>query len=181
MKSFLLLSIQKMKCFFYFCIIYTFLWTSSGIVYANQEKKKILSLLEGRHWSLNTKEFLRTGDDTDSLLIEIAGDSKIINYLRFRATEALSLFPSEKTAKYLEITSEKSFPSLARRSFEAFRNGFSKTQAKRVKKLATRLLKHSNSRVRIVAARTMRSMDKTKFEVFLKSEKNSWVRKEAKK
>jgi len=180
METYLFFPKQKMKYLIYFFAICTFLWKPSGITCANQDKEKILSLLEGRHWTLNSDEFLRLGRDTDSYLIEIARDPKMINYLRFRAIEALSLFPTEKTAEFLETTSENSFGALARRSFQAFRNGFYKTQTTRVKNLASRLLRHSNASLRIVAARAMRSIDTSRFEDFLNSEKNAWVRKEAK-
>ena len=103
----------------------------------------------------------------------------MINYIRFRALEALSLFPSEKTAVFLEHTADKSFAALARRGFEALKIGFRKTEPERVKKLAERLLQHRNPQVRISAARAVRSMDLPRFERFLKIEKDSWVRKEA--
>ena len=180
MKPYFLFLRIKIKYLIYISIIFVFICPSLRISYANQEKKKVLSFLEGRHWSLKSEEFLLMGKDTDSVLIDIARDTRMINYLRFRAMEALSLFPTEKTAKFLELTSKRSFAALARRSFEAFRNGFSKTQPTRVKKLASILLRHSNASLRIDAARVMRSMDKNRFEVFLKSETSTWVRIEAK-
>ena len=115
------------------------------------------------------------------MLIEIGGDTSLINYLRFRALDALSLFPTENTASFLELYAEKSFAPLARRGFEALKNGFYKTQPQRVKRLAARLLKHPNAQVRISAARFMRSVDAPRFKRFLKSESDSWVRKEAQK
>ena len=165
----------------YLLIICALCWNWTGTAIAAPEKSEVMKLLEGRHWKLETVAFQSLGDDTDSVLIKIAEDTAIINYLRFRALEALSLFPSEKTGVFLEQTADKSFAALARRGFEALKNGFSKTEPERVKKLAERLLHHRNAQVRISAARAVRSLDAARFESFLKAEKDSWVRKEAQK
>ena len=163
----------------YLLFICALLWNLTGITVAAPDKDQVLELLEGRHWMLDSKSFQFLGERTDSVLIEIAGDSSLINYLRFRALEALSLYPTENTAKFLEDYAEISFAPLARRGFEALKNGFYKTQPKRVKKVARRLLKHHNAHVRISAARFIRSVDTPRFKHFLKSEKHSWVRKAA--
>ena len=165
----------------YLLIICALCWNWTGTAIAAPEKSEVMKLLEGRHWKLDTVAFQSLGDDTDSVLIKIAGDTATINYLRFRALEALSLFPSQKTAVFLEQTADKSFAALARRGFEALKNGFSKTEPERVKKLAERLLHHRNAQVRISAARAVRSLDAARFESFMKAEKDSWVRKEAQK
>jgi len=165
-----------MKYIYIICVLF---WNITGFVVAAPEKTQVLELLEGRHWSLDTEKFQRLGEGTDRLLIEISADKSLINYLRFRALEALSLFPSENTAVFLESTTDNAFAPLARRGFEALRRGFFKTQPTRVKNVAARLLKHNNAQVRISAARFMRSVDAPQFKYFLKSEKNSWVRKAA--
>ena len=170
-----------MRIMKYLFIISILFWNLNGIVVAVPEKSEVIKLLEGRHWKLDAEAFQSLGDDTNRVLIEIARDTASINYLRFRALEALSLFPSEKTAVFLEQTTEKSSTSLARRGFEALKNGFSKTEPERVKKLAERLLQHRNAQVRISAARAIRSLDAPLFDHFIKSEKDSWVRKEAQK
>ena len=167
-----------MKYLLIICILF---WNLTGIVVAAPEKSDVLELLEGRHWKLDSEAFQSLEVGTDSVLIEIAGDTALINYLRFRALDALSLFPTENTASFLELYAEKSFAPFARRGFEALKNGFYKTQPQRVKRLAARLLKHPNAQVRISAARFMRSVDAPRFERFLKSESDSWVRKEAQK
>ena len=163
----------------YLLIICALCWNWTGTAIAAPEKSEVMKLLEGRHWKIDAVAFQSLGDDTDSVLIKIAEDTAIINYLRFRALEALSLFPSEKTGVFLEQTADKSFAALARRGFEALKNGFSKTEPERVKKLAERLLHHRNAQVRISAARAVRSLDAARFESFLKAEKDSWVRKAA--
>ena len=146
---------------------------------AQTDKKKLIKMLEGRHWILNKDKFISLGKGTDNILIDIAGDNKIINYLRFRALEALALFPTEKTANFLEKTAEKSFSPIARRGFESFSRGFSKTKPKRVKKLALKLLKHQRKNLRIAAARFIRAEDLEIFKKFFKTEIDPWVRKEA--
>ena len=165
-----------MKYLLFICALF---WNLTGITVAAPDKAQVMELLEGRHWILDAKTFQLLGEKTDNVLIEIARDSSLINYLRFRALEALSLFPTENTAKFLEDAAEISSAPLARRGFEALKNGFYKTQPKRVKRLARRLLIHHNPQVRISAARFIRSVDALRFKRFLKSEKNSWVRKAA--
>ena len=167
-----------MKYLFIICILF---WNLTGITVAAPDKDQVMKLLEGRHWKLDVESFQLLGDDTDKVLIEIGGDTSLINYLRFRALHALSLFPTENTASFLELYAEKSFAPLARRGFEALKNGFSKTEPERVKKLAERLLQHRDAQVRISAARAVRSLDAPSFETFINSEKDSWVRKEAQK
>ena len=163
----------------YLFIISILFWNLNGITVASPEKLQVMELLEGRHWKLDAEAFKSLGDNIDRVLIEIAGDTAIINYLRFRALEALSLFPSEKTAVFLEKTADNNFAALARRGFETMKKSFRRTDPERVIKLAERLLKHRNAQVRISAARTMRNLDIKRFEIFIKSEKDSWVSKEA--
>jgi len=165
-----------MKYVFIICALF---WNMTVILVAAPGKAQVMELLEGRHWTLDAGKFQRLGEGTDKILIEISADKSLINYLRFRALEALSLFPSENAAIFLESTADNSFAPLARRGFEALRRGFFKTQPKRVKNAAARLLKHRNAQVRISAARFIRSVDAPRFKHFLKSEKNSWVRKAA--
>ena len=112
----MILKIIKKKFFKGMCIIsalYFFSFAESS--FAQQKKKNVLEILEGRHWILNDGKFINLGEGTDIILIEIAGDKKIINYLRFRALEALALFPTEKTANFLEEITENSFSAIARR------------------------------------------------------------------
>ena len=167
-----------MKYVFIICALFSYL---TGISVAAPEKSQVMELLEGRHWSLDAEVFQRLGEGTDRVLIEISEDKLLINYLRFRALEALSLFSTENVATFLESTADKSFAPMARRGFEALKRGFAKTQPKRVKELAARLLNHQNAHVRISAARFIQSVDVPRFKSFLKTEQGAWVRKEAQK
>ena len=116
-----------MKYLFIICILF---WNLTGITVAAPDKAQVMKLLEGRHWKLDVESFQLLGNDTDKVLIQIGGDTSLINYIRFRALDALSLFPSENTASFLELYAEKSFAPLARRGFEALKNGFYKTSLK---------------------------------------------------
>jgi hypothetical protein len=167
-----------MKYVLIICALYIYL---TGIAVAVPEKSHVMELLEGRHWSLETEKFLNLGHGTDSVLINIAGDVSLINYLRFRAVEVLSLFPTESAATFLETTAKNEFATLARRGFEALKRGFAKTQTERVKQLANHLLKHNNAQVRISAARFIRSVDTPRFNLFMKSEQDAWVRNASQK
>ena len=104
-----------------------------------------------------------------------------MNVIRFRALEVLSLFPTDNTAAFLENTAEKAFTPMARRGFEAMKRSYAKTEPERVKRLATKLLKHRNANIRISAARYIRSVDQTLYKNFINLEKDNWVRKAVQK
>ena len=161
----------------YLLITCIFLWNLYGIATAGSNKDQVLRMLEGRHWKLDISAFNKLGEGVDTILIEIAKNDSLMNVIRFRALEVLSLFPTDKTASFFEDTAEKAFTPMARRGFEAMRRSFAKTKPERVKKLATKLLKHRNANIRISAARYIRSEDQALFKSFIDTEKESWVRK----
>ena len=165
----------------YLLIICIFYWIFSGIAIAVPEKDRVLKMLEGRHWKFDIRTFNKLGDDADIILIEIAKNDSLINVIRFRALEVLSLFPTDKTAAFLEDTAETESTPMARRGFETMKRSFAKTKPERVKHLATKLLKHRNANIRISAARYIRSEDKVLFKRFINTEKESWVRKAVQK
>ena len=165
----------------FFLTTFFLLWNFSGISVAGPDKDEVLKMLEGRHWKLDIRAFNKLGDDADIILIEIAKNDSLMNVIRFRALEVLSLFPTDNTAVFLEDTAEKAFTPMARRGFETMKRSFAKTKPERVKRLATKLLKHRNANIRISAARYIRSEDKILFKRFINTEKESWVRKAVQK
>jgi len=165
----------------YLLITCIFLWNFSGIAFAVPDKDRVLKMLEGRHWVLDIRSFKGLGEDADIILIKIAANDALMNVIRFRALEVLSLFPTENSAAFLEDTAEKAFTPMARRGFQAMKRSFAKTKPERVKRLATKLLKHGNANIRISAARYIRSVDQTLFKGFINSEKEAWVRKAVQK
>ena len=154
---------------------------TTAAVQAVPEKDQVLRLLEGRHWELREGVFQRLGSGTDQVLREIADDPGLINYLRFRALEALSLYDNEATARHLERLAKSRDPSFAQRGFSALSRGFSKTQPERVRKAGISLLTNPDAHVRIEAARAIRSLDEPAFQSFLSRENEAWVRMEARK
>ena len=157
------------------------LWNFSGVSVGAPDKDQVLRMLEGRHWKLDIRAFNKLGEDADIILIEIAENDSLMNVIRFRALEVLSLFPTDNTAAFLEDTAEKAFTPMARRSFETMKRSFAKTKPERVKRLATKLLKHRNANIRISAARYIRSVDLTLYKSFINAEKESWVREAVQK
>ena len=97
----------------YFLIICIFLWNLSGVAVAGPDKDEVLKMLEGRHWKLDIRAFNKLGDDADIILIEIVKNDLLMHVIRFRALEVLSLFPTDKTASFLEDTAEKEFETCA--------------------------------------------------------------------
>ena len=165
----------------YLLITCIFLWNLSGTAAAGPDKDRVLKMLEGRHWKLNIRAFNKLGEDADIILIGIAENDSLMNVIRFRALEVLALFPTDNTATFLEDTAEKAFTPMARRGFETMKRSFAKSKPERVKRLATKLLKHRNANVRISAARYIRSVDQTLYKSFINTEKESWVRKAVQK
>ena len=165
----------------YLLIICIFLWNLSGVAVAELDKDEVLKMLEGRHWKLDIRAFNKLGDGTDVILIEIAKNDSLMNVIRFRALEVLSLFPTDRTASFLEDIAEKAFTPMARRGFQAMKRSFAKSKPERVKRLAKKLLQHKNANIRISAARYIRSKDQTLFRGFIKSETEIWVREAAQK
>ena len=165
----------------YLLITCIFLLNLSGIASAGPDKDQVLKMLEGRHWKLDIRAFNKLGDDADIILIEIAENDSLMNVIRFRALEVLSLFPTDNTAAFLEDTAEKEFMPMARRGFETMKRSFAKTKPERVKRLAIKLLNHRNGNIRISAARYIRSVDHTLYKSFINVEKESWVRKAVQK
>lgn len=147
----------------------------------NAEREHVLSLLEGRHWKLNAEVFRGLGKKTSRRLREIAEDESLINYLRFRAIEALSLFPTDETGDFLERTATAGKPSFARRGLRALTRGFADVQPERVRRAASRALENQNTYLRIEAARILRKMDFPLYRSFLKNEPRAWVREAARK
>ena len=168
---------RKLHCL----ILLGLLLLTSTSLRAVPDKGRVLSLLEGRHWELREGVFQRLGSGTDQVLREIADDPGLINYLRFRALEALSLYENEATARHLERLAKSPNPSFAQRGFSALSRGFSKTQPERVRKASMSLLTNPDAHVRIEAARAIRNLDVRAFQSFLKRESEAWVRMEAKK
>ena len=80
------------------------LWNFSGVSVGAPDKDQVLRMLEGRHWKLDIRVFNKLGDDADIILIEIAKNDSLMNVIRFRALEVLSLFPTDKTASFLVIS-----------------------------------------------------------------------------
>ena len=68
-----------------------FLWNLSGIAAAGPDKDRVLKMLEVRHWKLDIRAFNKLGEDADIILIEIAENDSLMNVIRFRAMEVLSL------------------------------------------------------------------------------------------
>ena len=161
----------------YLFIICIFLCNLCEVAVAGTDKDEVFKMLEGRHWKLDIREFNKLGEGADIILIKIAENDSLMNIIRFRALEVLSLFPSDNTATFLEHTAEKSFTPMARRGFETMKRSFSKTKPERVKRLAKKLLKHRNANIRISAARYIRYVDESLFKKYINTENESWVRK----
>ena len=77
-------------------ILLVLIFVNTSLVMAVPETNKVMRLLEGRHWELREGPFKRLGEGADQRLREIADNTSLTNYLRFRALIALSLMTMKK-------------------------------------------------------------------------------------
>ena len=137
---------------------------------------QVLGLLEGRHWQLDPGGFRRLGAGTAQVLQELADNDSLTNYLRFRALEALTAFPKDQTAAFLEAFSQRTAPHFARRGVEALSRGFGQTHPRHVQRTAEALSRHPNPQVRLSAGRALKGTAPEQFQRFLRSEPEGWIR-----
>ena len=139
-------------------------------------QSQVLGLLEGRHWQLDPGAFRRLGAGTETVLQELADNESLTNYLRFRALEALSAFPEDETAAFLEAFSQRTEPALARRGVEALSRGFGQTHPQHVQRTAEALSRHPSPQVRLSAGRALKGTAPEQFQRFMRAEPEVWVR-----
>ena len=121
----------------------------------------------------------RLGEGADQRLREIADNTSLTNYLRFRALIALSLYDNEETGTHFERHARSGDSSFARRGFSSLTRAFSRSEPDRVRKIAEHLMESSEAQLRIAAAREMRKIDPPAFQKFLQRESRDWVREAA--
>ena len=146
--------------------------------FAQVDTTRVRMYLEGYEWTLNPERFEKLGEGVDQALMEIITDPKPVpNYYRFRALEALRLYNNEEVASFLEnyIDGNLEQASHVRRAFESLARGFSATQPARVQRSARKLVENGDPHVRLTAARTLRTLDRSAFNRYLTREKESWV------
>ena len=146
-------------------ILLVLIFVNTSLVMAVPERNKVMRLLEGRHWELREGPFKRLGEGADQRLREIADNTSLTNYLRFRALIALSLYDNEETGAHLER--------------HARSGAFSRSQPDRVRKVAEHLMESPEAQLRIAAAREMRKIDPPAYRKFLQRESKAWVREAA--
>jgi hypothetical protein len=144
--------------------------------WAVPSRNHVLGLLEGRHWQLNAAAFRKLGPGTETVLQELADDPTLINYLRFRTLEALTAFPEDETADFLEDFSQRTEPALARRGVEALSRGFGQTHPQHVQRTAAALSRHPNPQVRLSAGRALKDTAPEQFQRLMRTEPEAWVR-----
>ena len=172
--------IMKRLFFWKFNLILWTLFLYSTSLWSAVSYQQVMSLLEGRHWTLHAESFTKLGVGVEEHLMQIANDATLINYYRFRALKVLELYPTEKVATFLEkYLSQQDHPSLLTRSLHSFSHNFSKTQPERVAKLSRKFLQHQDDNLRLSAAQSIQQVNPREFEKFLRTEPKKWVREAA--
>jgi hypothetical protein len=152
------------------------LFLLAGTSWAVPPRSQVLGLLEGRHWQLDPGAFRRLGAGTETVLQELADNESLTNYLRFRALEALSVFPEDETAAFLEAFSQRTAPHFARRGVEALSRGFGQSHPRHVQRTAEALSRHPSPQVRLSAGRALKGTAPEQFQRFMRAEPEVWVR-----
>ena len=139
--------------------------------------------LEGYEWKLQPSRIQNLGTDADLALMRIVREGDDYpNYYRLRALEALSLFPSERVAQFLEsyLKSPQEEPAHLLRALDSLSKGFAFAQPQRVQRAAESLLGHESPHVRVLAAKTLRRLntaDSRQAVVrYLDRESETWAR-----
>ncbi|MEE2779214.1 MAG: HEAT repeat domain-containing protein [Myxococcota bacterium] len=65
------------------------------------QRRVLLQLLNAHEFKVNRKAFDRIGPEVNRLLVNISGDPRQRPTVRVRATSALSVYPSDRTRRYL--------------------------------------------------------------------------------
>ncbi|MBF0624774.1 MAG: hypothetical protein HQL82_08190 [Magnetococcales bacterium] len=151
-----------------------------------QSNAALLSLLEGRDWALREADFKALGNTTDQDLIALAEDTTQPNYLRFRAIQALRLFPTGRSADWLErILTASPDQALVRRALDSYGAAFASSRTAQMERMAGDLLAHPDAQVRIGAARLMRGLNTAtsadRYQQHLRGVTDPWERAEAEK
>jgi len=156
--------------------------SASTLYSAVPTRTQVMNLLEGFEWTLNAERFAQLGENVDQVLIEIISDPKpIINYYRFRALEALRLYPSEKVAQFIENYTQKKevHSSHLRRAVDSFSRAFSNTQPERVQKLSARFLDHHDLHLQLIAAKALNRLERPEakglVQKYLQKTNQRWI------
>jgi len=158
----------------------------ANIAFAQTDANKVLHLLKGYEWKLDSEKFLNSVQqlnlttDADLALSDIASDTSLLNVHRFRAIQALSLFNNERVANFLENYMHANPQDYhVRRAFAALAKGFSKFQPDRIQNMATKMLNNPNGHIRMQAAKALKNLKsksaQARYERYLKDEKEDWV------
>lgn len=142
----------------------------------------VLALLRGYEWSLDPGPFQRLGPQAEETLMAIAENQRLPNRLRFRAVNALRLFPTDRTADFLEgIVTGLPRPAFQRRALDSFAAAFSNSRPERVERISETLLNHADPHLRIKAARTLKPLSapsaRSALERYLGSGLSTWEQK----
>ncbi|MBF0240146.1 MAG: hypothetical protein HQM12_20785, partial [SAR324 cluster bacterium] len=130
------------------------------VLWAAPNREDVKKLLEGYEWQIDPVQFGELGADTDLVLMEIITDpAPMLNYYRFRALEALRLFPNDRVATFLEkYLGNESDTSRVYRAFDSYTRNFSKSRPQTVQKIAEKLLVNSKPDLRIAAVEALKKI-----------------------
>ena len=142
----------------------------STLTMAKEQDKRIHLWLSGYEWSLEPADISKLGPNPEQILMQIAQDKSLLSYYHFRALKALTLFPSDEVASFLENYT-KSIPSIShqRRGFQSFATAFQNQYPERVASLASILLQSGNPQSRIAAYQVFQQLPQHIAEPYLQA------------
>ena len=135
--------------------------------------------LEGRHWS-PPKSFATLGEEEIPHLLSIIQDDYLPNYYRFRALRVLEYYPTPEVSHFLESLLQPTAPPLLlRHGLKAYASAFSADQPQAVRDLACQFHDHPDPELRLIVARTIRTISPDEFDLLIQQEPKDWVRQAA--
>ena len=158
-------------------IIWTFVlvFPIKAEVSYNQVKES----LEGRHWSPH-KSFATLGEEEIPHLLSIIQDDYLPNYYRFRALRVLEYYPTPEVSNFLESLLQPTAPPLLlRHGLKAYASAFSADRPQAVRDLAWQFHDHPDPELRLIVARTIRTISPDEFDLLIQQEPKDWVRQAA--
>ena len=148
-------------------------------VKAEVSYNQVKESLEGRHWS-PIKSFATLGEEEIPHLLSIIQDDYLPNYYRFRALRVLEYYPTPEVSNFLESLLQPTAPPLLlRHGLKAYASAFSADQPQAVHDLAWQFHDHPDPELRLIVARTIRTISPDEFDLLIQQEPKDWVRQAA--
>ncbi|MBQ62356.1 MAG: hypothetical protein CMQ19_09805 [Gammaproteobacteria bacterium] len=143
----------------------TILLTAIGllVVPAISADDEVVDLLQGYEWQLPEEKLRHIGPDVYKPLLAIADDERQVNFIRARASLALTAFPNDEVLEYFEREISLGKNNLRRRQMvQDFCTAFLQLKPANIESTLIPMLKEPDARLRSNSARCLQNIDSDK-------------------